>query len=80
MIDGLSELKSAGPLGLIIVICLFLAALLIYFLPSLIALGRHKKQQLAIILLNLFAGWTGIVWLGCLIWAAVKEQSDTATG
>jgi hypothetical protein len=48
----------------------------LYFLPTIITLARHKKQTLAIVLLNIFAGWTGIGWIAALIWAVVKESGD----
>jgi Superinfection immunity protein len=39
--------------------------LALYFLPSIIALARNKRDTLAIFLLNFFLGWTFIV-LDCL--------------
>ncbi|HUK26643.1 MAG TPA: superinfection immunity protein [Terriglobales bacterium] len=40
-----------------------------YFLPSIIALARSKRDTLAIVLLNFFLGWTLIGWVVALIWA-----------
>ena len=48
----------------------------LYFLPTIIALSMRKKQSPAIVLLNIFGGWTGIGWLVALIWAAIREKSD----
>ena len=48
----------------------------LYLVPFWVALGRRKKQTLAIFFLNLFAGWTGVGWLAALIWAVFIEQSD----
>jgi hypothetical protein len=45
----------------------FLIAL--YFLPAIIAGGRHLHERTAITLLNLFLGWTFIGWIIALIWA-----------
>lgn len=45
----------------------FLIAL--YFLPTIIASGRHLYQRDAILMLNLFLGWTFIGWIAALIWA-----------
>ena len=73
-IKTLIDNRSIG--GAILFISLVLITIVIYLLPSIIAYIRHKKQTLAIFLLNIFAGWTGIVWLGTLIWAAIKEESD----
>ena len=47
-------------------------AMLIYFLPSLIALLRQHKNKLAIFLLNLFLGWTIIGWVSSLVWSVAR--------
>jgi hypothetical protein len=44
-----------------------------YFLPSIIALLRGKRDALAIFLLNLFLGWSVIGWIVALIWAAKND-------
>lgn len=44
-----------------------------YFLPSIIALARSKRDLLAIFLLNLFLGWSIIGWVVALIWAAKHD-------
>jgi hypothetical protein len=43
--------------------------LVMYFLPSLIALARSKRDLLSIFLLNLFLGWSVIGWVVALVWA-----------
>jgi Superinfection immunity protein len=40
-----------------------------YFLPSIIALARSKRNIVGILLLNLFLGWTMIGWVVALVWA-----------
>jgi cytochrome c biogenesis protein CcdA len=44
-----------------------------YFLPSIIALVKSKRDTLAIFLLNFFLGWTVIGWFIALIWAAKHD-------
>jgi hypothetical protein len=44
-----------------------------YFLPSIIALARSKRDILAIFLLNLFLGWSIIGLVVALIWAAKHD-------
>ncbi len=46
---------------------------LMYFLPSIIALARSKRDLLAIFLLNLFLGWSVIGWIVALVWAAKND-------
>jgi hypothetical protein len=43
--------------------------LVMYFLPSLIALARSKRDLLSIFLLNFFLGWSVIGWVVALVWA-----------
>jgi hypothetical protein len=47
--------------------------LVLYFLPSIIALARSKRDTLAIFLLNLFLGWSVIGWIVALVWAAKSD-------
>ena len=44
-----------------------------YFLPSIIALARSKRDLLAIFLLNLFLGMTVIGWIVALVWASKND-------
>jgi hypothetical protein len=44
-----------------------------YFLPTIIALARSKRDTLAIFLLNFFLGWSVIGWFVSLIWALKSD-------
>jgi len=55
--------------GLIVLIILFG----IYFLPTIGAVLRKKKQKNAIFLLNFFLGWTFIGWVIALVWAGMED-------
>jgi len=46
---------------------------IMYFLPSIIALARSKRDIAGIILLNFFLGWTMIGWIVALIWAVKTD-------
>ncbi len=48
-----------------------LVSLFLYFLPAYLA--RNKPNFTAILLLNLFAGWTFIGWIVALVWALSSE-------
>jgi hypothetical protein len=41
----------------------------IYFLPTILAAARSKRDTMSIFVLNLFLGWTAIGWVIALIWA-----------
>jgi hypothetical protein len=49
-----------------------------YFLPSIIALARSKRDTLAIFLLNFFLGWSGIGWIVALVWAVKHDVPAVA--
>ncbi|WP_316207546.1 superinfection immunity protein [Bradyrhizobium sp. SZCCHNR3118] len=53
------------------IVTLFLIGM--YFLPALIAFSRTHHQRVAILLLNLFLGWTGLGWIGALVWSATAS-------
>lgn len=55
-----------------IIVYLIIGAIF-YFLPSLIAQHRHKKNLGAIVVLNLFLGWTLLGWVVALVWASAKD-------
>jgi hypothetical protein len=44
-----------------------------YFLPSIIAVVRSKRDIAAIVLLNFFLGWTMIGWIVALVWAVKTD-------
>jgi hypothetical protein len=52
---------------------IFLSLLaLLYFLPTILA-ARRGHEIVVPLLLNLFFGWTVIVWFALLLWAALAE-------
>ena len=42
---------------------------LLYFLPSILALARSKRDTVSIFVLNFLLGWTAIGWVVALVWA-----------
>lgn len=64
-------------LGILVLICI---AVLIYMLPAVIAFVRGHPNRWVIFALNLFLGGTGIVWLGCLIWALMAVHLSNKPG
>ena len=48
-------------------------ALLLYFIPTVIAYNKHKKNAGAICALNVFLGWTFIGWVASLVWALTND-------
>ena len=49
----------------------------LYFLPAIV--GRKKRNSQAIVILNIFFGWTFVGWVVALVWAVTKDpDADTA--
>lgn len=44
-----------------------------YFLPSIVAIARSKRDIAGIVLLNFFLGWTMIGWVVALVWAVKTD-------
>jgi hypothetical protein len=59
---------------IILVIVLLIAGISIYFLPTIVAVCRKKKNAGAIFVLNLFLGLTFIAWVVALVWASTYEE------
>ena len=58
-----------------IALCLGAVALVaLYLLPSLV--GKNKRNFNAILILNIFLGWTFIGWVVALVWAATRDPDD----
>ena len=50
----------------------------IYLIPSFIAYGREHHNKGAILLLNLFLGWSALGWFVALIWSATSVQGASS--
>lgn len=51
-----------------------LVLLALYFFPAIIAALRRHRNQNAILVLNLFLGWTLLGWVVALIWSATAQD------
>jgi hypothetical protein len=45
----------------------------LYFLPSIVAIARSKRDATSIFVLNLLLGWTAIGWVIALVWALKQD-------
>jgi len=61
-------------LSVVLAIVFILIVIGVYFLPSFVAGGRNKKNAGAILVLNLFLGWTLIGWVIALVWACMEDK------
>jgi hypothetical protein len=53
---------------------LAIAAVSLYFLPSIIATGRHAPHWLTVFLLNLLLGWSFIGWVVAMVMACRQHH------
>jgi len=44
-------------------------SLVVYFLPTIVAIIRKNNSSLAIFVLNFFLGWSFVAWVIALVWA-----------
>jgi uncharacterized membrane protein len=51
----------------------------IYMAPTILAVIRKKKNIMAIAAVNLFLGWTLIVWGGLLFWVILSRNDEERT-
>ena len=55
--------------------------LALYFLPTIVAILRDHRNAAAILILNLFLGWTFLGWVAALVWSATDAtRSRTKSG
>ncbi len=67
---------ALGEFGAKELLFLTVIGLPLYFLPTIVAFSRKSKHKLPIALLNFLLGWSGIGWIGSLLWACLSENSS----
>lgn len=58
---------------IVIALLVFAFLLLVYFLPTVIAISNNRKNKVAISVLNILLGWTFIGWVIALVWSLMKD-------
>ena len=51
----------------------FVLALVVYFLPTIIANNRRHRERTPIFVLNLLLGWTFVGWCAALVWSLTSH-------
>ncbi len=65
------SVTNSGENGLAFAI--LVCVLVIYWLPTIVAIFRTKQNMMAISIANSLFGWTFIGWGICLIWALTDD-------
>jgi len=54
------------------------AAIVIYFIPGMVAYARRHSRPHVVLLFNLLIGWTLIGWVITLVWAVANPEAGIA--
>lgn len=52
-----------------LLLCVAIILICLYLIPIVVALYRRAKHADAIVVCTFLLGWTGIGWVGSLLWA-----------
>ena len=56
---------------------MFLIVIIVaYFIPAIVAKARNVRNAGAILVLNIFLGWTVIGWVVALIWSFMNDAKS----
>jgi len=58
-------------IGLVFLLVCLLAIVVIALLPAIIAFSKGHRHRWAILVLDVSLGWTGLGYIGALIWALI---------
>lgn len=75
-LEASAEGKGVDPANLARAM-LIVIGLLVYLVPTFIAVQREHRNQVAIVALNILGGWTLLGWLVALCWS-LYAHDDTA--
>lgn len=56
----------------------FIASIVLYFVPTIIAVRRRHRSTGGIVALNILTGWTLIGWVAALVWSLSSAQQVVA--
>jgi ABC-type amino acid transport system permease subunit len=59
-------------------LCLLVLLVGLYFFPAIKAYQEKKGNKQAILVLNIFLGWTLVGWVVALVWAYTKTDAPSA--
>ena len=67
-------------IGTALGIILIIGEVLLYFLPTILAFYKKRQNVGLITVLNLFFGWTIVIWILCLVMVySEKKEIQTKT-
>ena len=60
--------------SMIVPVLIMSACVLVYLFPAIVAAGRHHNNADAILVLNLFFGWSFVGWVVALVWSLTSNR------
>lgn len=66
---------QSAALGIAAGLCLLAGFVLVYLLPTIIAVSRQHQDALAIAALNILFGWSGLAWIVAFVWSLTEVRS-----
>lgn len=55
------------------IILFLILGFFVYFVPTFVAFANNRRNATAILVLNMFAGWTFLGWVIALVWAVYED-------
>lgn len=77
---GVNDASNADAVAMMSLTCTaisILIALVLYLLPTFVALKRNHNNLAGVAVLNIFLGWTGWFWVLALVWAVWNHAPGT---
>jgi Superinfection immunity protein len=66
-------MATAFSIGLLFWMVASAIGVMIYFLPSILAVVNHRRNSATIVVLNILLGWSFVGWIAALVMALMKE-------
>lgn len=63
-------------MGGILAILFGLIVAVIYLIPAIVAYRRDIENKDALTIVNVLFGWSGVIWLICLLWAVLADSGS----
>ena len=71
----------SGVASVIMILFMIAFGAFFYLIPTIVAFAREHPHRVALFWLNLLLGWSGLVWVGVLIWAiAIPVEDEKRSG
>jgi hypothetical protein len=62
-----------GATLVVVVLLVLVLGAAVYFLPAIIGSKRQVNNSGWLFVVNLLLGWSGLGWIGCLLWAVCGQ-------